>query len=552
VSETRGSHPHDLLPRIAIAGPWGDLFAGPGRARLESALPAWLAGRRWFGGKARALRAVSIVDAVPLPGGPDRPRLALAEVSFAEGPPETYVLPLTFAPGEPAGDGLDLALLVAAGRRGAIRGGEGDGELASALLDVIDGEKVLPGSAGALAGRRTGSFAAWIGEAGRLAAAPLAAEQSNTSFRFGDRAILKVFRRTAAGPNPDFEMGAFLTEIGFRHVAPVLGGLEYRPGAGEPLAVALLQGWVSNRGDAWRHALGALAGFLERVEAAGAGPPPGPPSHPLAAAAAPIPPQGRALAGAFLDQAALLGRRTAELHLALASRPDVPAFAPEPLGAEGRRALRDEVARLVSEGIALLRSRRLALPPAAGPLADRVLALADRLPSCGDWLLERPVAARLVRIHGDYHLGQVLWTGQDFVIIDFEGEPARPLAARRAKRPALRDVAGMLRSFQYAGSQAVADRTTPLSAKGRGDLLARWARAWVGWASASFLRAWLDAASGACFCPADPRELRDLLDLHLLEKAVYELVYEINNRPGWVGLPLEGLAGLAEGEGAAR
>ncbi|HEY7723899.1 MAG TPA: putative maltokinase [Anaeromyxobacteraceae bacterium] len=539
------------LPRIEIAGAWGAVFSGAARARLEAALPGWLLGHRWFGGKGRTVRSARILDAVPLPAGPGVPRLALAAVSFAEGPPETYVLPFAFSRGEPAGDRLEVAVVIAAGERGVVRGAGGEPSLAAALLDVVAREAWLPGEAGGLAGFRTRAFGA-PGERGEpLDATALGAEQSNTSFRLGERAFLKLFRRTAPGRNPDLEIGIFLTEAGFRHAAPVLGGIEYRPGSGEPMAVAILQEWVPNRGDAWRHALAAAAGFLERA-GAGVAPLPLRPTHPLDAAASPPPPQARALAGSFLDQAALLGRRTAELHLALASRPDLEDFAPEPLGADRCRALRDELAGHVRAGLSLLRAHRPALPASLLPLADRVLARAQALTSRGDWLVERPVSAALVRTHGDLHLGQVLWTGEDFVITDFEGEPARPLAARRARCPALRDVAGMLRSFQYAALQALADRAARLpAAAGEGRALEAWARAWAGWASAAFLGAWLDRARGTLLCPEDPRAVRGLLDVYLLEKAIYELGYEIDNRPGWVGLPLAGLADLAEADGGA-
>jgi trehalose synthase-fused probable maltokinase len=180
------------------------------------------------------------------------------------------------------------------------------------------------------------------------------------------------------------------------------------------------------------------------------------------------------------------------------------------------------------------------------PWADRVLAGDGALAARLERLAARPLDSRLIRTHGDYHLGQVLWTGTDFVIIDFEGEPARPLALRREKRPALRDVAGMLRSFQYAGSQAVADRLVRApAAPPEDEVLHAWGRAWTRWAQGAFLRAWLEVASADQALGGPPEETRDLLDLFLVEKACYELAYELNNRPDWVGLPLAGLAELA-------
>ena len=501
---------------LATPAPWHRVLTGPDRARVEERLPAFLVGQRWFGSKARPITAASIRDAIPLGAREDSPWLAIVDVRFAEGPGETYVLPLGWIDAAAAGTGAVIARLHVDGRAGELRSHEGLPGLARGLLADMSTGRDRRGWAGVLEGQSTGAFDADGIDA--LEPVPLGAEQSNTSIRFGDRFILKLFRKTTPGVNPDLEVGQFLTDaVGFPGTPPALGGVEYRPDGQAPLAVAFLQGFVPNRGDAWRLARAAVSDQLARLASA--------------------PDREGAGVGDFPDASALLGRRTAELHRALASRPDLPAFAPEPFTLAAQAALHGEVSRLAATSFALLERRLADLPPGIRTVAAEVLALRDRVPGRTAWLLERPVVASRIRTHGDFHLGQVLWTGSDFVIIDFEGEPARPLAERREKGSALRDVAGMLRSFHYAAH----------SAPGGDPEAAAALREWYQAVSGAFLASYRAAAGGAPFLPGDEGIFGALLAVHLLEKALYELGYELNNRPDWVGIPLEGLAHLLRG-----
>jgi len=537
-------------PGLVTPGAWETVFRGPTGAAVMRILARWFLARRWFGGKARPLRRVALLDVVPIPCGAEGACLLIVEVRYRQGPPESYAVPLAFSTGARAEamlarfPGAEVAPLQAGGRPGVLHAAEADPDFARALLGLIAG-------VGRLAGRR-GELTGWHGQAleaseqGKEGREPhlLSAEQSNTSIRFGEELILKVFRRTEPGPNPDLEIGAYLTGVaGFRNTPPVLGGLEYRPRRGEPWSIGILQGFVPNQGDAWRFTLDAVGGFLERATAPGVGPAPDMEGPLLDLASAPPPPVLGALLGPYLDAAGLLGRRTAELHLALAGHPELPDFAPEPYTPATQRALRSSIRALVKDVFQLLRRRRTTLADEVGALADRVLASEGEIRERAGWVVERPLTALRTRTHGDYHLGQVLWTGRDFMIIDFEGEPARPLAARRAKASPLRDVAGMLRSYHYAAQQGLVDRREggqlrPAQAAGADG----WARAWQRAVSAAFLGAYLETARGATFLPASSDELRGLLDLFLTEKAIYELAYELNNRPAWVGLPLHGIA----------
>jgi maltose alpha-D-glucosyltransferase/alpha-amylase len=247
------------------------------------------------------------------------------------------------------------------------------------------------------------------------------------------------------------------------------------------------------------------------------------------------------VAGAFVDTAQTLGRRTAELHIALASPSTDPAFAIEPLsGADVDRLLRE--ARLqVRRALDLVRQRVDLVSDLAEPAAMLLGSADQALTHATPSSLPDLTGAR-TRIHGDYHLGQVLWVEGDFYILDFEGEPTRSLEERRMKESPLKDVAGMLRSFSYAAYAGLFAHTA--SRKSQFDRLERWARVWQNWTSASFLKGYLGSIGSAAVLPAAPAQQRTLLDLFLLDKALYELQYELNNRPDWLRIPIRGMEDL--------
>jgi maltose alpha-D-glucosyltransferase/alpha-amylase len=377
------------------------------------------------------------------------------------------------------------------------------------------------------------------------------AEQSNTSLRFGDRLILKLIRRLTPGVNPDLEIGRLLTEMGFLHSAPVAGALELVENDGEPMTVAILQGYVANQGDAWAYTLDHLRRSLEAVLARpqAEGPPPLPPASAVALLEKEPPAAAAELIGTYREAARLLGRRTAEMHRCLASETRLPEFRPEPFSKLYQRALYQSMRTLAGKALPLLRRQFNRLPEALRPLGLEVLEREKDIVGRFRALIDRRISAMRIRCHGDYHLGQVLTTGKDFVIIDFEGEPARPVSERRIKRSALRDVAGMLRSFHYAAYAAVFGLQENGIGPERSARLEHWAELWQRWVSAEFLKSYLQTAGGSDFIPESPAEQSVLLDTLLLEKAVYELDYELNNRPGWVKIPLYGIRHLMEAGG---
>jgi maltose alpha-D-glucosyltransferase/alpha-amylase len=253
--------------------------------------------------------------------------------------------------------------------------------------------------------------------------------------------------------------------------------------------------------------------------------------------------------GGYMYWAELLGQRTGELHLALAAAED-PAFRPEPFTRLYQRSLYQSMRSQARGTLELLRSQKSRLDAEALGRAERLFAREGVIFEHLGQLLHERIEARRIRCHGDYHLGQVLFTGKDFVIIDFEGEPERPVSERRIKASPLRDVAGMLRSLHYVSHAALGEKTPGLVVENLAAPVDRWASFWTAWTSAAFLHSYLEAAKDGSFLPAERRQLETLLTAYLLEKALYELRYELNNRPDWVKLPLDGILQLLEREPA--
>jgi len=531
-------------PTIEVDGAWEAAFRGS-PSPIERRLPAILATRRWFGGKARRIRSAAVVESIRVDPSATEPGLfLLVRVGYTEGEPETYAVPVVLRRNDDAT--LDRGLLARiAGNEGtwAIVDALGVPAFAERLFETIERRRRPRGTVGALAGSRTERFRGLRG-ADELVASMPGAEQTNTSVVFGDRLILKVFRRLDEGTNPDLEVGRFLTtSTRFGNTPAVAGALEYVADH-EPMTIAILHGFVPNEGDAWRFTLDTLQAFFERALARGDDVPPRAASGGLVAAASQDPALAEELFASSLESAQVLGARTAALHAALASRRDIPAFAPEPFSALDQRALVQSLRTSQANTFRVLRPRVGDIPEATALLARQ-----EDLLSKTRALLGSPIGGQRIRTHGDFHLGQVLYTGRDFLIIDFEGEPARPLGERRIKRPALRDVAGMLRSFRYAAEEAL--RAPALATIGPQVRvpLAGWARFWTERVSAAFLRSYLDVARPLGFLPPTDDGIERLLTTMLIEKALYEVGYELSHRPERTGTPVRGLLELL-GDGA--
>jgi maltose alpha-D-glucosyltransferase/alpha-amylase len=516
------------------------------RRSLASQLPGFLARQRWFGGKARQVRTVELADILPIRTEEFEAFLLVVTVKYADGNDENYALPMLPAESAPSGGENDSSRLTIASPEASgqlvLTDALKNEEFLKTLLGLIQQEAIVHGERGQLRALQTSAYARlYPTSAGVLQPRPVGAEQSNSSIIYGDRLILKFFRRVEEGINPELEVGNFLTEKAhFSHIPQLAGSLQYRWSDGRETAQGILQAFVPNQGDAWSYTLSSLAGFFEIAATHGS-----PRAPDSSQGQEELPEAVRLSVASYLASAALLGQRTAEMHLALASDGQDRAFAPEPFTMDFQRALEKSMLEHMTRVFGILRAESSNLPAewrgAAQEVATKEQEIAGRFQSA----LGKPIHAVRTRIHGDYHLGQVLYTGSDFVIIDFEGEPARPLAERRIKRSPLQDVAGMLRSFHYAAFAPLLTslREKPLPAEDRRRLNS-WAESWNSWVAARFLKSYFHTAGAARYLPESSEQTQTLLDLHVLEKAVYELGYELNNRPSWVGVPLRGISRL--------
>lgn len=539
------------LPTLSLST-GESIVEGRGRAQLEqTVLPAFLRAQRWFGGKARQLRSVTIADSVHSTVGTGEIDWLILAVTFAEGMTDHYLLPVGTAPGSAAADLFEtqrqflVARLTDGREERVLFDALADDAFCNLLLADISAGAKFASRHGTITAQPTTALAALRGNPHHpLPVVRGPATSSNSLVFYGRRLLLKLFRRLEPGINPDFEIGRFLTEKTDFRSAPRVGGvIEYHHQTGT-MTLGILQALVLNQGDGWEQAVHELGRYYERASGRRRGPDAlvREERSLLELSEADPPPIAVETIGTYLQAAALLGRRTAELHQALASSTADAAFAPEPLTAADFEALLADLQHYGAQAMTALKANLERLPaPLRGAGAQ---LLAD-----GPALLERrrnePPAGRgaaKIRCHGDYHLGQVLWVENDYILLDFEGEPTRTVEERRAKQSPLKDVAGMLRSFDYAAyaglfayAQSHPDDLEPLEP---------WARLWQQWVSAAFLRQYRATAAGAVFLPSDRHDLAALLDLFMLAKALYELVYELNNRPDWVRIPLEGIRGL--------
>jgi len=516
---------------------------------LPALLSGYLSEQRWFGGKARQIRSVEIADLIPFGNTRFERFILLVRVAYMSGPGETYVLPLVCSR-EPMGESAATELKVYSAARAKdlhLRNALTDDEFLRSLLETIEQQAVIRGFEGEIHAERTSVFQVLCGES-TVALQPKAikAEQSNSSIIYGDRVILKFFRRVEQGVNPDLEIGRFLTERKhFPNIPAVAGWLDYKCKDESKMCMGILQAFVPNVGDAWQFTLNALSDFWKQARKYyDVHPEPLTQQEKPAAYTPSLPAPMLDHIRPYLDAVQLLAKRTAELHLALASEAGDPAFAPEPFTAAFQRDFKETLQALTERNLAVLGMKLQELPPELRDKAEDLTARQSEILQRYDEALANPIQSVRTRIHGDYHLGQVLFTGSDFVIIDFEGEPARPISERRVKRSPLQDVAGMLRSFHYAAfSFQLASQDVTASENKNFDVRS-WAEEWYACVADRFLSTYFESASGACFIPPTRDERSALLRLHLLEKAVYELGYELNNRPNWVAIPLAGISQL--------
>ena len=512
----------------------------------REALPNFLGVRRWFGAKGAKIDRVEVAERTEF----DRHwlltlvRVSLDDSSGKTSEAQRYFLPLSAAWEDDGEDGISgyassaVAKLRRRARMGVLRDAMADEGFCRSLLAAMGGEREIGMGEGSIRFTRTAAFDEMLGEEApsEVSVRRAGVEQSNTSVILGERMVLKAYRRLHEGTNPELEIGRHLTEVvGFGNTPPLGGAVEYVDPDGKPMTLAVLQGFVPNQGDGWSYTLDFLDRYLQdRLMT----------SWSLEEDGEEDDGEFEARESYFASLMHTLGLRTGEMHEAFAVPTEDPAFAAETASRDEVRTWIETVLDDVRLTLTTLEKRRDTLPEDVRPDADRLLGLEarifDRLESAAGEGLETIKS----RLHGDYHLGQVLVEGNDFQIIDFEGEPARPLAERREKHSPLRDVAGMLRSFDYAARSAV--RNLSAERADQAETLEELVREWEQRTRKAFLDGYAEGTRDTSAPPRDENQMRALVELFTLEKALYEVRYELDNRPDWVGIPVRGILDLIE------
>ncbi|HEY8555198.1 MAG TPA: maltose alpha-D-glucosyltransferase [Burkholderiales bacterium] len=518
--------------------PWRIAMAEKVRNQLETeAMPRFLQGQRWFAAKGTAVARAALESYSEWSEGGQSWMLAVFRAEAPGAEAGSYFVPLALA----WEDGDDervrtmmrgaIARVRQQARVGWLADAFSDESFCRAVIEAIGAERELPAMGGVIRFRATRALPRdALPLDPRIPVRQPSVQSTNTTVAIGEQMFLKGYRRLRTGINMELEVGRYLTEVAdFAHSVPVLGWVEFvAPDATTTLV--LLEGYVENQGDGWSYTVDYLQRFLEERRTA-----------PLASEPADV-------HGVYLKLIETLGRRTGELHRVLGEATGDPAFEPEPITPEDLAAWTEAVRGEAESTFELLQARRQSLPDTVQREVDSLLARRERLVGRLAELVPRTVTARKIRIHGDYHLGQVLLAHNDFVITDFEGEPARSVAERRAKYSPLKDLAGMIRSLSYAAHAALLRATAE-----RPEDYARLephVRQWEALVRRAFVQAYIEATrESGLYASWD--ELRGLLRLLMFEKAFYELRYELQNRPDWVHIPLHGLLDLSAEEPAA-
>ncbi|HEQ72330.1 MAG TPA: maltose alpha-D-glucosyltransferase [Spirochaetia bacterium] len=508
-------------------------------------LPRYLSRMRWFGRKGSLIDKISLLEKVPLGGG--NLFLFLIDVAFLKETNQLYLLPVGYAieqadydPPEEVKKNI-IAHIESDRERGYLYDAVYSADFRATLMALTARRKSVKTRNGELVFGHLKSYARLVDE---LEKGPdstvVKAEQSNTSIMYGETVFLKLFRKLHYGINPDQELTQFLTRnTGYRNISAYVGAIEYRSRPQEPVTCGLFSLYVPNQGDGWSYMVSQLRIYFENIlknkrelgwdslakltimDTTG------------------LPEKVRNAFQHYVeDLAVLLGRRTRELHNALFQPTASPEFAPEPFTTIYQRALYQALRTRTRMIFNVLGKKTASLSPAVRNAVEEIRNADKDIFSFFAKIYQKKIDTYKTRIHGDYHLGQVLFTGKDFVIIDFEGEPMRSVSERKIKHSPFKDVAGMIRSFHYAAYYSLfrsnfGDKMTAL--------LQPWADIWYYRMSSLFLDAYLGAKGKANFIPRKREDTELLVNVFLMDKAIYELDYEINNRPDFVMIPVMGI-----------
>jgi maltose alpha-D-glucosyltransferase / alpha-amylase len=536
-----------LCKTLSAEENWEELLTGKGRNDLETCLPIFLQQRQWFANKG-VIKGVRVRELIPLAHDSEKNFLALVTVDYAQSDSEEYLLPLAFASG-PEAERLEREAPSFVFARAHIRGPNLDGVIYDAaagkdvgrmLFDVIARRRTLKGEQAedSLAGS-TESLPR--GAAPEPSAAR--AEGRNTNIVYGDKYILKLFRRLEQGVSPALEAAQFLARKNFSHVPPFAGALDLERADGQRTCLGILTGFIPNATRGWDFTQDALKRYFDRVRTLSNNARDDASVNSLVELAEKgVPNSAVETIGTYFESARLLGQRVGELHLALASEPDDREFVPEPFTPYYQRSLYQSLRNHLAFHFRLLRRDLKKLPESVWTLAEKVMAVQDVVLGRYRAVYQTAMAAQRIRCHGNLHLGHVLHTGKDFFIIDFEGEPGWTLSQRRIKRSPLRDIAGLIRSFDYAADvtlrqQLEAGNLNPEQHRA----LQPWARFWERQVSADFLGAYLTATAKSDLLPKTKSGLAALLEAFLLDQAIIEMSRELQCRSEVIRVPLESI-----------
>ncbi len=542
-----------VMPAVALSlrGSWRNFTAEPARSALAERLAEYARNQRWYRSKALPLKRADIEDVCWLDQSATANLcLVLLNLELEDGTRESYFLPLQFNQRDPQLTNDTSALLAeveihadsaAESVHGAFFDASASRDFAEQLLALFHSGGSVPTEAGQLSASLVPPPSS--NDPAALEPRFVPFDQSNSTILYGNHWILKLLRKVEPGSNVELEVGRFLASAEPRLKVPQpLGTLEIASKVGSR-TLAVLSEFVENRGSAWSVTAESLFTFFERVLTSDTAI--ALPALPLSHAAEceePVPEILTRLASPYFTLVQLLAERTAELHRALGRATQEPGFGQEPFTVLHQHSIYQTAHAALARSFVQLRARLTELPADLQESTRAVLGLESVLDSKLRRVTRSKLEVTRIRCHGDYHLGQVLFTGDDFVIIDFEGEPGRTPAERRYKRSPLRDVAGMLRSFAYAVESALGSERVRPEDRARLVPFAQALRAWV---CVSFVRTYLSGIKGQDYAPRTPATARILLEFFELEKAVYEVNYELNNRPALVGIPLSGLLRIA-------
>lgn len=543
----------ERAPALKLRKNWESVFTGKARTELEEViLPRYLKRSRWFASKSKRITQVRIQENIPLQETTVPSRLIIIKVTYSADGEERYFLPLSFLDKAMSGiieefpHGV-VAEIIVDEQEGYLFDGAYEQNVQLSLYNMVSGKKHMKGINGSFTGMSGRELKTIIQEIQLpLKSRNLKIDQSNTAVVFGELLFLKIYRKLDEGINPELEMMHFLGEkVCFRHIPPFAGALQYKKSKSETYTIAILQGYVENSGNAWTLFSGFVSRFFEQVLSSDyRGTLSTDTFLPLVnISSVNVPPVLTDMVGElFLELIALLGRRTAEMHIALCQPVSMPEFSPEPFTQLYQRSLFQSMQGLVLRTFGELEKHKDNVPGEFFDDVKNVLELKDLVIDSLRRIVKKKISSLKIRIHGDYHLGQVLYTGKDFIIMDFEGEPARPLSERKLKRSPFMDVAGMIRSFHYVAYSTLFQKTTFRET----DLpvLEAWISPWYHYISGLFLNSYLQTAKNAPFVPSSTNDVTTLIQTYLLEKAVYELGYEMNNRPDWLLIPLRSIESL--------